>query len=70
MRIQEQPKNRTGCKLSGQASCKCCEACAKNASTPSSNLYAAEFMLYAFHFARELEAPVNHIKKSKRANRQ
>ena len=69
MRIQEQSKKNTGCQFAGQLACKCNQDCVKNTGTSSSNLYAAEFMLYAFHFAHEIEAPVNIIMKRKPTNR-
>ena len=69
MRIQEQSKKNTGCKFAGQPACKCDQGCVKNAGIASSNLYAAEFMLYAFHFAHQMEAPVSIIMKRKLVNR-
>ena len=78
MRIQEQTKKRTGCTFMGhaghaghadQGACQCSHGCVKIAGTSSSNLYAAEFMLYAFHFAHEMEAPVTIILKRKLTNR-
>ena len=69
MRIQEQSKKSTGCMSAGQPACKCSQGCTKNAGIAPSNLYAAEFMLYAFHFAQEMEAPVSIIMKRKLTNR-
>jgi hypothetical protein len=75
MRIQEQTKKGAGCTFighvghAGQPACKCSQGCVKIAGTSSSNLYAAEFMLYAFHFAHEMEAPVTIIMKRKLTNR-
>ena len=68
MRIQEQNKKSTGCMFASQPACKCSHGCAKNAGIAPSNLYAAEFMLYAFHFAQEMESPVPIIMKRKLTN--
>ena len=68
MRIQEQGKKSPGCRFMGQQACKCGQGCVKITGTATSNLYAAEFMLYAFHFAHEMESPVSIINKSKRAS--
>ena len=70
MRIQEQSKVSTGCMFASQPACKCSQGCVKNAGIDPSNLYAAEFMLYAFHFAHQMEAPVSIIMKKTRTNRQ
>jgi len=62
MRMQQQRTQYTGCRFASQSMCNCGH-CAKAVTTPaSSNLYAAEFMLYAFHFGKEPEAPGKVIK--------
>lgn len=65
MRIQEQREKSAVCRFAGQLTCRCGQGCAKTGGgTAASNLYAAEFMLYAFHFAKELEAPGKIIGKN------
>lgn len=64
MRMQQHSKSAV-CLFAGHPACKCAHACVKAVATATpSNLYAAEFMLYAFHFANELDTPVNRKNKN------